>query len=359
MWVLLLLGAAVLAFWLVGRGRRVERDRPAVTDRQGHELVEALYRDGVRLGFRGAWQLQVRAEEARVQAFVSRRRLVVVTASAVGVLLAAVPLAASVGLIAPAGLRGWAPWHWLLLAVGAFTACLALGLLLMPRDYRRFSAPAEGLKGAGEWADAEALLLAQPGAGASLSAMKAYLAAFGEERFGAGVRQGQAQAVPGLETRVSSAANAAYVQGKADGAVEARAQVSQLTTQAYLRGVGDGERTALTKLEGRMRAEREAAYRSGYRVGVTEAASAAQARKPADAGSGAAGRPRTRLEALALFELRDGAQPEDVRRRYRELQAALHPDAMRGRKAPEAVIRFMEEQFKLVGEAYAILERQF
>lgn len=356
MWVLLLLGGVALAVWLGARGRGTGRAVPSVEDQRGHELVEALYRQGVKLGFRGAWQLQVRAEEARVKAFVRRRLLVMTMAAGMGALLAALPLLAALGWVVPGRLPHLSQWQWLLLALGAWSACVALGVVVMPRDYRRFAAPPGNVRADRQWADVQEYLLAQADASASLDAMKAYLAAYGEERFAAGLGQGQSQGSAGLQTRISSAANAAYVQGKADGAVEARAQVSRLSAEAYMRGVGDGERTALAKLEGRIRAEREAAYRSGYNVGVSEARAAT---KPSSGAEGSVARPRSRADALAILELTEPAEPEAVRRRFRELQAALHPDAMRGRKAPQAVIRYMEEQFKLVGEAYAILEKQF
>ena len=216
------------------------------------------------------------------------------------------------------------------------------------------------------WLDSEIESLIRQEAAGRLEAMKAYLSALAKEQYAEGLRQGQSQDTAGIQTRISSAANAAYVQGRADGAVEARAEVSQLTTQAYLRGVNDGERTAVSKLEGRIRAEREAAYRSGYRVGLTEGrAAAARGAAPGQASGAGAGpgpshtaaRPRTRADALAIFELSEGASQEQIRQRYRELQTALHPDGLRGRKSPKSLVAFAEEQFKLVGEAYTILQR--
>ena len=43
--------------------------------------------------------------------------------------------------------------------------------------------------------------------------------------------------------------------------------------------------------------------------------------------------------------------------RFRELRASLHPDAFRARKLPTVMVRFAEEQFKVVGEAYDLLKR--
>jgi len=360
--LLLGLGVLVLFIWLVARAVRPQDAAPKLSDARGHQLVEALYRDGVRLGYRRALDQQLAAEDRRVAAYVRRRTLVSLTCLGSGMLLSAVPLGAALNLLPRQG--AWLPvmaqWQWLLLTALVLALHAAVAYLIMPRDYRRFSGSprvtsAEFARLEGEW---EKLLGAD--AAANLNAMKSYVSALAESRFAEGVRHGQGQDTAAVQTRISSAANAAYVQGRNDGAAEARTEVGQLTTQAYLRGVGDGERTAMTKLEGRIRSEREAAYQSGYRVGVSEgraaSARAAQA-NPGPRPAPTAARPRTRAEALAIFELSESSGPDEIRRRYRELQTALHPDVLKGRKATRVMIKFAEEQFKLVGEAYEILQR--
>lgn len=162
-----------------------------------------------------------------------------------------------------------------------------------------------------------------------------------------------------VQTRISSAANAAYVQGRADGAVEARAEVSQLTAGAYSRGVSDGERAAMARIEARIRAEREAAYRAGHRQGLLEGQARAARVSPqaARAPTTAHARPRTRAEALRVLELTESATQAEVESRYRELRAAVHPDAIRSKRLPSSLVKYAEEQFKLVGEAYDVLRR--
>lgn len=366
--LLLTIGTLLLFVWLVARAIRPDSLAVEGTDEHGHELVEALYRDGVKLGYKRAWDHQLAVEEKRVAAYVRRRSAVMGGAAAGGVALASVPMGAALGVLPNQAtwLPAWPQWQWLLLAALTVTAGYALGLLLMPRDYRRFAGSRRPTAPEFARLDSEIEQLMEQQAAGRLEAMKSYLSALSNQRYSEGLRQGQSQDSAGIQTKISSAANAAYVQGRADGATEARAEVSQLTTQAYLRGVNDGERTALSKLEGRIRAEREAAYQSGYRVGLTEgraaAAREAGASQTSRSGSGsrpnpAGARPRTRADALAIFELTENASQEQIRQRYRELQTALHPDGLRGRKSPKSLVAFAEEQFKLVGEAYTILQR--
>lgn len=366
--LLLIVGTLLLIVWLVARAIRPDSLAVEATDEQGHELVEALYRDGVKLGYKRAWDHQLAVEEKRVAAYVRRRSITMGGSAAGGVALASVPLSAALGVLPnqAAWLPAWPQWQWLLLAALTVTAGYVLGLLLMPRDYRRFAGSRRATAPEFARLDSEIEQLMEQQAAGRLEAMKSYLSALSNQRYSEGLRQGQSQDSAGIQTKISSAANAAYVQGRADGATEARAEVSQLTTQAYLRGVNDGERTALSKLEGRIRAEREAAYQSGYRVGLTEGRAAAArgagasqtSRSRSGSGPNPAGaRPRTRADALAIFELTESASQEQIRQRYRELQTALHPDGLRGRKSPKSLVAFAEEQFKLVGEAYTILQR--
>lgn len=365
--LLLLLGVAILFVWLLIRAARADDEPRELDDKRGHELVDALYRDGIRLGYRRAWAHQLSAEEHRVRAFVRRRTLTMTSAAAGALATAAVPLGAALNVLPrqAAWLPAWPQWLWLLLALACLAVFFGLGAFLMPRDYRRFSGTRQVTNAELGRLNEELDALVQGEASHNLNAMKSYVSAMAQERFAAGVRHAQGQGTAAIQTRISSAANAAYVQGRADGATEARAQVSQLTTEAYLRGVGDGERTAATKLEARIRSEREAAYQSGYRVGVSEGRASAgrsnQANTGQNSGQGASrtgtARPRTRADALAIFELTESATADDVRKRYRELQTALHPDVLKGRKATKAMIKFAEEQFKLVGEAYEILQR--
>jgi len=358
--LLLLTLILVVLAWLVSRAVRTAGQRPRLDEQLGHELVETLFRDGVRLGYRRAWVHQLVAEEQRVRAFVRRRTLTTLAAASGGLLTAALPLGAALGVLPhqSAWLPAWPQWQWLLLALLVGALCLGIGVLLMPRDYKRFSGSRQATQVELGRLNEEISGLVGTEAAENLNAMKAFVAALAKDQFAAGVKHAEGQGTAGMQTRISSAANAAYVQGRSDGAVEARAEVSQLTTEAYLRGVGDGERTALSKLEARIRAEREAAYQSGYKVGLSEGRTAAA--RAAQAGPAPSGptsvRPRTRSDALAIFELSAGALPDDIRKRYRELQTALHPDGLKGRKAPTVLVRFAEEQFKLVGEAYAILQ---
>lgn len=358
----LLLGILILLLWLVARALRRGNDAPPLDDARGHQLVEALYRDGVRLGYKRAWAHQLVNEEHRVRAFVRRRTLTLTSAAVGGAVVTSLPLGAALNALPnqTAWLPAWPQWLWLLLAVFTFAASLGLGALFTPRDYRRYSGSPQATRAELSRLEAELSGLLGTEAAHNLNAMKAYVSALAKDQFAAGVKHAEGQGTAGMQTRISSAANAAYVQGRTDGAEEARAEISQLTTQAYLRGVGDGERTAGTKLEARIRSEREAAYQSGYRVGLSEGrAAAARSSQPRNQPAGpATARPRTRADALAIFELSTGAAPDEISRRYRELQTALHPDGLKGRKAPKVLVKFAEEQFKLVGEAYAILQRE-
>lgn len=364
MGLLLGLGVLILFIWLVARAVRPQSAAPTLDDARGHQLVEALYRDGIKLGYKQAWAQQLAAEDRRVGAYVRRRTLTALVSTGSGLLLSSLPLGAALNLWPRQS--SWLPalpqWQWLLVVALVLAFHAGLAYLLMPRDYRRFSGSPQATSAEFGRLNEEVERLVNTDAAANLSAMKSYVSALGESRYSDGVRHGRAQDTAGTQTRVSSAANAAYVQGRNDGAAEARGQVGQLTTEAYLRGVGDGERTAATKLEGRIRSEREAAYQSGYRVGVSEGR--ASSTRPAQPNPGprstpGPARPRTRADALAIFELMDGATADDVRKRYRELQTALHPDVLKGRKATKVMIKFAEEQFKLVGEAYEILQRTF
>lgn len=364
--VLLVMVVALFGWllWRAGRGPLTSAKPSQLDDQRGHKLVEALFRNGVELGYKRAWSHQAEAELTRVQAFTRRRTNTMVSSTVAAAVSAALPLGAALNILPQqsAWLPALAQWQWLLLALAAALFFVGLGAALIPRDYRRYSATrlatdidvARLTRELNELIDAEAA--------EQLNAMKSYLTALSNERFADGQRHSQAHDPASIQTRISSAANAAYVQGRNDGATEAHAQVGQLTTEAYLRGVNDGERTATTKLEGRIRAEREAAYQSGYRVGLSEgraaaAKAAAQATTTTASQAARAPRPRTRAEALAILDLTEGAQAADIERRYRELRTAVHPDRIRSQKMPRALVVFAEEQFKLVGEAYDILQR--
>lgn len=365
--LLLLIGVMGLFGWLIYRASRNPNVKASaqLDDQRGHKLVEALFRHGVELGYKRAWAHQAEAELARVQAFTRRRTNTMVSASVAAGVSAALPLAAALNILPQqtSWLPALAQWQWLLLALAAVLFFMGLGAVLIPRDYRRYSATRLSTDLDVERLTRELNELIDAEAAQQLNAMKSYMTAMSNERFAEGQKHGQANDPAAIQTRISSAANAAYVQGRADGAVEARAQVSQLTTEAYLRGMNDGERTATTKLEGRIRAEREAAYQSGYRVGLSEGRASApksgQTQRSGETGSTAgtkAPRPRTRVEALAVLDLAEGAAPADIEKRYRELRTAVHPDRIRSQKMPRALVVFAEEQFKLVGEAYDILK---
>ncbi len=345
--------AAVLVVWLVVRGSEARRDTQAVRDLpQTDLLVEALYRDGVRLGYRHAWVHQAEAERRRVTSFVRRRERVLVATLGGGALLAGVALAGAVGAL-PAQ-SGWAAglpsWPWLLLAVACAGLGLWLAVTLAPRDYPGFSAAPDTVATHIAAAAAELDEVAKSHSVRRTELTRAYLTKLIDDRFAAGLQQGRRESTrlfneADVQTRVSSAANAAYVQGRADGASEAQ----QLASEAYGRGMADGHRTALGASEERLRAERQAAYQSGYRAGRTEAQ--ARGQPPGSA------RPRTVAEAMTVLDVREGASKLEIEQRYRELRAAVHPDAMRSKKMPRAMVRLAEEQFKLIGEAYDILKK--
>ncbi len=369
--VLLVLGLLLAVAWFVTRDPRGRRaTQPPPEPEQLGRLLEALYRDGVVLGYKRAWAHQVESEQGRVRTFVRRRTTTMLLACASGALVAALPLLAAVEVLPNQG--AWLPdlprWAWLLLALGAFGAFAGLGAALLPRDYRRyFSNPAvnapELARLESEVRDAVAARLSE-----QLTAARAYVAAVSQERFEAGARQGREEARRGLgqglsaaevQARVSSAANAAYVQGRTDGRTEAQTEASRLVSEAYARGTQEGERAALARLEARLRTERQAGYQAGFRAGQAQAsAGAARTTRPAGAtATHTYARPRTRAEALRILELAEGVSQADIEKRYRELRAAVHPDAIRSKKLPSALVAFAEEQFKLLGEAYDLLRR--
>lgn len=345
--------AAALVVWLLVRGNQARRDAKEVKDLpQADLLVEALYRDGVRLGYRHAWAHQAEAERRRVASFVRRRERVLVATLGSGALLAGVALAGAVGALPAqaewaAGLR---PWLWLVLAATGAGLGAWLAVTLAPRDYLGFSAAPDTVATHMAAAAAELDEVAKSHSARRTELTRSYLAKLIDDRFTAGLQQGRREATrlfneADVQTRVSSAANAAYVQGRADGASEAQ----KLASEAYGRGVAEGRRTALGAMEERLRAERQTAYQSGYGAGRTEAQARGQ-----PAGSA---RPRTVAEALTVLEVREGASKLEIEQRYRELRAAVHPDAMRSKKMPRAMVKLAEEQFKLIGEAYDILRR--
>lgn len=368
---LLAITLTILLAWTLSRFWRTERPAASLAEGEVERLLEALYRDGVRLGYKRAWAHQLEAEEQRVRTFVRRRTTTMLLACGAALVAASLPLLAALDLLPDQA--AWLPelpsWQWLLLALAALVTFVTLGFVLRPQDYRgyfstRTATAVELSRLRAELDELVAGRLAE-----QLDATKAYLTALNQERFEAGVAQGREAArlerrglgglidEATLQTRVSSAANAAYVQGRDDGLAEARAEANQLAAEAYSRGVSDGERAAMAQVEARLRAERESAYRSGYRAGQA-AAGADQAHAPRSAGGpGATARPRTRQEALAVLELPETASLAEVEQRFRELRASLHPDAFRARKLPTVMVRFAEEQFKVVGEAYDLLKR--
>jgi len=371
--VLFGLAALVLVAWLATRGSRTgNKAAPPGEEARVDLLVEALYRDGVKWGYQSAWSRQIEAESRRVTLYVKRRERVLLASLAGAVALVAIPVAGALEVLP--GQNGWAAgvlaWHWLLLALGVVVICALLALALMPRDYTRFftntSTPS--------WTtDAEDFI--EQAIRSRLSRQqeltRAYLAKMAEGRFVAGFEKGRREALAeharaardtqdaNVQARLSSAANAAYVQGRRDGIAEARTQVTGLVSEAYRRGVSDGERSLSGGIEGRLRAERQSAYQAGYRAGVLEGrkSGAQTAHTAAAAAAGKVVRPRTRAEALRLLELSEGSSTSEVENRYRELRAAVHPDALRSRKLPRVMVEFAEEQFKLIGEAYDILRR--
>lgn len=373
MTVLFGLAALVFLAWLVTRGSRTGgKSAPPVEEARVDLLVEALYRDGVKWGYQRAWERQIDAESRRVTLYVRRRERVLLASLGGAVVLVAIPVAGALDLLP--GQSGWAAgflaWHWLVLALGVVVICALLALALMPRDYARFfTAPSARSWTTDAEDDVEQAVRSRLSRQQELT--RAYLAKMAEGRFVAGFEKGRREALAehartardaqdaGVQARVSSAANAAYVQGRRDGVGEAQAQVNGLVSEAYRRGVSDGERSLLGGLEGRLRSERQSAYQAGYRAGVLagQRSGSQTAHTSATQSAGRAVRPRTRAEALRLLELSEGCSTSDVENRYRELRAAVHPDAIRSKKLPRVMVEFAEEQFKLIGEAYDILRR--
>lgn len=373
MGVLLAIALVIVVAWFLIRVLRAEPAAARPSELEIERLLEALYRDGARLGYERAWAQQIEAEQHRVGTFVRRRTTVMLTAGAGAALVGALPLGAALEVLP--NQQAWLPdlarWQWLALASAALVSFMGLGALIRPRNYRDYFATRTATAVELSRIDAEVSELVAARLALHLDAAKAYLAALGQEQYGKGLEQGRAEAkqahgrpaqesVPAdLQARVSSAANSAYVQGRNDGVEAARAELNEFASEAYARGTRDGRRSALAELEGRLRAEREAAYRSGYRSGEADGRARGAREAPAS-GPGTAPavrRPRTRAEALAILELREAATQADIERQYRLLRTAVHPDAIRSKKLPAAVVKFAEEQFKLVGEAYDILTR--
>ncbi len=370
--VLVVIAAAALVVWVATNGARARRSSPpAVEEARVDVLVDALYRDGVKVGYQSAFSRQILTENQRVQLYIKRRNKVLASVLAFAVILGAVPAAGSVGALP--GQAEWAggvaTWHWLVLLLGVAVSAVVLAFVIMPRDYARFftSRGEQAATAAAAETDIENAVSSR--LSSHLEVTKAYLARMTNERYAAGVEQGRRMALDAsaksgqdsreaVQARISSAANAAYVQGRSDGAAEARNQAGAQLSEAYRRGVSDGERSILVGLEGRLRAERASAYEAGFRAGVLEGrASSAQTAQAAQAASGRPARPRTRAESLKLLDLVEGSSLADVEKRYKELRAAVHPDAIRSKRLPPAMVAFAEEHFKLVGEAYDILRR--
>mgnify|MGYP001041853888 FL=1 len=366
MTILVSLAALTLAVWAITKAANSNRH----TTRAGEEarvdvLIDALYRDGVKVGYQSALTRQVVTEGHRVRLYVRRRNQVMLAVLAAGAAAAAFPVAGALGVLP--GQAEWAAavpvWQWLALVLGVAVVAVMAVLLLMPRDYARFFTTPRAHAAALDAAEGDIETAVNSRLSSHLETTKAYLTRMTNERYAAGVEQGRRQALSAgsgravddadLQARVSSAANAAYVQGRRDGVKEAQSLRNQQLSDAYRRGVSDGERLLVGGLEGRLRAERELGYQSGYRAGVQEGrANAAQA-----ATGKAAVRPRSRSEALKLLDLVEGSSQSDIEKRYRELRASVHPDAIRSKKLPRAMVEFAEEHFKLIGEAYDILRR--
>lgn len=352
MGLLVWVAVAVIVVWLLARGNQARRAAKEVRDLpQADLLIESLYRDGVRLGYRHAWAHQAEAEQRRVAVFVRRRERAIVGVLVGGCALVGAALAGAAGMLP--GQSGWAasvePWHWLVLAA----ACAGLGVWLFramaPRDYARFSAAPDSVAAHVSAVSDELEEVVKTSSARQTELARAYLTKLIDERFTAGLEQGRRDATrlfngADVQTRVSSAANAAYVQGRSDGVGEAQ----RLASEAYGRGVTDGQRTVMASVEERIRVERQASYQAGLRAGRTESQGQ---RQPV----GGQARPRTVAEALLVLEMQEGASRVQIEQRYRELRAAVHPDAMRSKKMPRAMVKLAEEQFKLIGEAYDII----
>lgn len=140
------------------------------------------------------------------------------------------------------------------------------------------------------------------------------------------------------------------------GMGRAGADASAALNEAYRRGLADGERAVRAGLEAQRAAEQRAANQAGYRAGAA-ATTVGAAGVAGGGGRPASGRPTSRAEALAILGLPGDATAAAVEERYRELRAAGHPDAVRSKRLPAAVVAFAEEHFKLVGEAYDLLRR--
>ncbi|MBV9571023.1 MAG: J domain-containing protein [Alphaproteobacteria bacterium] len=59
----------------------------------------------------------------------------------------------------------------------------------------------------------------------------------------------------------------------------------------------------------------------------------------------------------SILGLREGASPEDIKRAYRELSSANHPDRVRGAGLGEDLVEFATENMIRINSAYAQLNK--
>lgn len=59
----------------------------------------------------------------------------------------------------------------------------------------------------------------------------------------------------------------------------------------------------------------------------------------------------------AVLGLENGADPGEVKKAYRRLAAEYHPDKVVAKGLPEDFIRFAEQKFKEINEAYAVITK--
>lgn len=128
-------------------------------------------------------------------------------------------------------------------------------------------------------------------------------------------------------------------------------ELSEYVREAYKRGVADGARSAMESVQRRGQEATTRAFRQGYEAGV-----AARNEAPRS-GQRTVAAPRNRSEALAFLELPANATAAEIRERIQLLRRTVHPDALRGKGFPEALVEYGQEHFKLVGVAKEILER--
>lgn len=411
---ILIILVVFFVLWLIaqaGKGLpqklpKQRRNNPKSRTQTVDEVLESLHSEGVTLGYTRAWEHQLELEKVRVKRYFKARASMAFLHTAIGVLLALLPLTAATGALPL--LSNAAPnvveWQWVAIALITFIGYRFLALAIaLPRDYMKFlSSSAElepqferlatDVKHAVATQQVEQLLEAQvrlrnevaaqyeageekgrregleAGREAGLAEARESAAASLAEAVAAAERRGRIEGVeaaeeyykPGLEEEWRKG----YEKGAEAGRAATRLEAQSLLSDAYSKGRLDGETDALAGLHQRLRTERAAGYQlgysdghtEGYHEGLDEGRRQGKASSPRSRSTFAfATSPTTRVEALELLQLTANASETQIDEQFRKLRAAIHPDIVRGRKLPPIMVKYAEEHFKLLGEAYDLL----